>query len=106
MLLSLFENIKKLTFTANNLVKESEIEQCYIALAERQKLLEQLSEKIPFDGQNNSKIQNEFIELLRWIQQQDKPNIIELESKKQEIIIKSLKQTQTNKAIQQYKDVR
>ena len=106
MLLSLFENIKKLTLTANGLVKENKIEQCYIALAERQKLLEQLSEQIPYHSKNNPKSTDDFIELLRWIQQQDKPNIIELESKKQETIRKSLKQTQTNKAIQQYKDVR
>ena len=106
MLLSLFENIKQLTLTAGELIKSNQIEQCYIILAERQKILEQLSEQVSsHHGISEPKIKDDFIELLYWIQQQDQPNIIELEAKKQKTIEEFVKQSQTNKAIQQYKNV-
>lgn len=101
MLSSLFENITGLTNRANEYVEQNEIEQCYIALIERQNLLEQLCEQvIPENDLNNKK---QLTELLLWIQKQDQPNIISLQAKKQETLKMSIKQSQAKKAIKQYK---
>lgn len=106
MLSSLFENIKALTLKANESVEENNIEQCNITLVKRQNLLEKLSEQVSLLSENDPSLNNKFIELILWIQEQDKPNIVNLQAKKQENIQKSIKQVKSKKAMQQYKTVR
>ena len=102
MFLSLFENIRELTHTANNFVQEHNIEQCNIALVERQKLIENLFEKVSNLSESNPQIKDKLIELLDWIQVQDKPNVAVLITEKKKNIKNSIKQVQANKAIKQY----
>jgi hypothetical protein len=102
VLLSLIENIKALTYKADESIKQNKIEQCQIALVERQSLLEKLFEQGSILSVNDQNINNQMIELIQWVQKYDKPNIDDLLSKKQENIKSSLNQVQVKKAMKQY----
>jgi len=104
--LSLFESIRSLTLQANESIKENKIEQCNLILAKRQNLLEGLFEQVSLLPDKPPNINEQLTELVLWIQEQDKPNIVELLAKKHENSQKVIKQVHTNKAIAQYKNIR
>lgn len=106
MPLSLFESIRSLTLKANESIKENKIEQCNLILAERQNLLEELFEQVSLLPDEPSRVNEQLIELGLWIQEQDKPNIVDLLAKKHENSKKFIKQVHNNKAIAQYKKIR
>lgn len=105
-LLTLFEKIRSLTLEANESVKENKIEQCNHILVKRQNLLENLFEQVSLSSEKTSLLNDQLIELLTWIQEQDKPNIVSLIAKKSENTEKSIKQVHANKAIKHYKNIR
>lgn len=105
MLSLLFEKIRALTDKAKECVEHDHIEQCHIALVERQNLLEKLNEQVSSQSNNDPKVRDKYVTLLLWIQEQDQPNIVNLQTKKQANIKKSIKQIQTKKALLQYKSV-
>lgn len=102
MLLSLIENIKALTYKADESIKQNKIEQCQIALVERQCLLENLFEQGSILSDNDQSISKQLVEIFQWVQEHDKPNIANLLSKQQENIKSSLNQVKVKKAMKQY----
>jgi len=100
----LFNQIRYLTQQAIILLNEDKIEQCNIVLAKRQSLLEELKSKHDACLENKKEFTDKFVELMKWIQQQDTPAIINATDKKSQTIKNSLTQIKTKKALQQYKN--
>lgn len=103
--LSLSNSIRELTQTANKFVEQNDIEQCNIALVERQKLLEKLCDNLPPSSEMSSEFNDQLLELLTWVQGQDKYSSEKLMSKRQENMSKSIKQQQTRKALKHYNNL-
>jgi len=101
----LFHQIRYLTQQAIILLDEDNIEQCNLALVKRQSLLEDLKFKLDTCLENKKEFTEKFVELMKWIQQQDSPAIINATDKKNQNIKSSLTQIKTTKALQQYKNV-
>ncbi len=101
----LFQQIRYLTQQAITFLDEDKAEQCNFALVKRQSLLEELKSKHDKYLGINEELSEKFVALLKWIQQQDTPAIINATDKKNQTIKNSLTQIKTKKALQQYKNV-
>tara|TARA_B110000881_G_scaffold61452_1_gene52942 strand:+ start:2538 stop:2858 length:321 start_codon:yes stop_codon:yes gene_type:complete len=105
MFIPLCENIRTLTVQAAELVADNQIELCLSILIKRQALLDELALQYQSSPDKNTADTHMFIELIRWIQQEDSINnakIITLRSQSHE---NSMNQAKVSRALNHYKNI-
>lgn len=100
----LCQNIRELTLQAETLINKDEIEHCHNVLVERQCLLDKLMCQYQ-SSQDNQEFTLTFIELIRWIQQQDLVNQAKIAKLKEKNKENSVAQLKINKALHHYKNI-
>jgi hypothetical protein len=100
----LFQQIENLTVQAGTYIAENKIELCNESLSHRQKLLEALKNEYDNCDGDNLQFTEHFVLLIKWIQQQDAPNMEMAERMKNLSKLKSLEQVKVSKALSQYKN--
>jgi hypothetical protein len=103
MLAQLCQNIRDLTAQAAALVEDNQIELCLSILIQRQNLLDELAQYQQFSPDKNPENTSIFIELIKWVQQEDAINSKKVVCLRAQNKQKSVTQVKINKALHHYK---
>lgn len=101
----LCQRIREHTLETYALIQDDNIEQCYDLLVARQRLLDKLKEEYDASPESHLSYSPVFIELIKWIKQQDEVNKARVINLKQQNKQAAIKQAKVNKAIYQYNNV-
>lgn len=99
----LSNSIRSLTNKAVKFVQEEKFEQCFEIVSERQTLLERLSELLEKEQLlSNFAIKTEYIELLKYLQSEDKIALSALNHQRGELLSDFKHRSKVKKAINAY----